>query len=87
MIQKRKQYQRQYYIRKHGLTDTDDEIKIIEQARKQMIAYEKQKERQKQQRLERGLKRKGRPFKTMEEKMKVESQMQQLNLIQFNKVD
>ncbi len=87
MIQKRKEYQRQYYIRKQGIADTDMETKIAEQARKQMIAYEKQKERQKHQRAERGLKRKGRPFKTPELKLKVESQMQQLNLIQFSNVD
>ena len=31
-----------------------------------MISYEKQKERQKQQRLARGLKPLGRPFKTIE---------------------
>ena len=56
MVEKRKQAQRLYYIRKRGLVDTDEETKIMEKAKKQMMSYEKQKERQRQQRADRGLK-------------------------------
>ena len=81
MIEKRKQAQRLYYIRKRGLSETDEETKIMEKAKKQMMSYEKQKERQRQQRAERGLKNKGRPFKTPEERAKRENIMEQVGEI------
>ena len=56
MVEKRKQAHRLHYIRKRGLVDTDEETKIMEKAKKQMMSYEKQKERQRQQRADRGLK-------------------------------
>ena len=69
MINRRREINRQYYIRKKGIPDDNDddkEKKLFERIEKQLLAYEKQKERQKRQRLERGLKPKGRPYKTSE---------------------
>ena len=69
MINRRREINRQYYIRKKGIPDDNDddkEKKLFERIEKQLLAYEKQKERQKRDRLERGLKPKGRPCKTRE---------------------
>ena len=69
MINRRREINRQYYIRKKGIPDDNDddkEKKLFERIEKQLLAYEKQKERQKRDRLERGLKPRGRPYKARE---------------------
>lgn len=79
MIEKRRHAQRLYYLRKQEINETDEEAKILDKAKKQMISYEKQKERQRQRRAERGLNSKGRPFKTTEDKSKADNLIKQLN--------
>jgi hypothetical protein len=82
IVARRKITQRQHYMRKRGITDDiPDEVKALEAANKQMISYEKQKARQRQQRLDRGLKPKGRPFKTKESELMLVNLMQQLGSI------
>ena len=56
-----------------------------------MISYEKQKERQRQQRAERGLKSKGRPYKTPEQKINRDNTINELtnitNITLLNNLD
>lgn len=72
VIEKRRHAQRLYYIRKRGINETDEEATVLDKAKKQMISYEKQKERQRQRRAGRGLNSKGRPFKTTKDKSKAD---------------
>ena len=78
MVEKMKQANKIYYMRKNGLTDAEKEEKLIEQAKRRLEAYERQKERQRQKRTEVG-KVRGRPFKTKENEARVTTLLNQLN--------
>jgi hypothetical protein len=66
LLEIRREVNRRYYVRKHGireLTDEEKALQVAERAIKKLQAYERQKARQMQRRHERGLKPLGRPRK------------------------
>lgn len=81
MLDKRRQTNRRYYMRKHGIVEKTAEEKmmqVVERAKKKLEAYERQKQRQKQQRVERGPLPKGRPYKSKENEEHNKVLMEQL---------
>ena len=78
MVEKMKQANKRYYMKKNGLTDAEKDEKLIEQAKRRLEAYERQKERQRQKRKELG-KVRGRPFKTKESEERAATLLIQLN--------
>ena len=83
MIEKRKIANKKYYMKKHNIDGEalilNEEQKTIERANKQILLYQKQLIRQRQQRIDAGPKKQGRPFKSPEREDKVIKLMDQLN--------
>ena len=79
MIERQKIANRNSYIRRRGIIDeVDIELKNKMRAENRLISYERQKQRQRQQRIDRGLKQKGRPFLNPENKINKEGCIKQL---------
>ena len=79
---KRQLASKRYYRKMRGIEEPNDEElkqKEVTKAINQLLAYEKQKERQRQQRHERGLKPKGRPFKSLESQANAINLLNQIN--------
>ena len=80
MISKRNEANRKYYERHRKDTPEDKEAKAIERAKKLLEAYEQRKLKLKQQRQELN-KPRGRPFKCIENQIKSEVLLNELNEI------
>ena len=69
MIERKKLATRKYYMKKHNIDGEalilNQEKLMIDRANKQILTYQKQLLRQRQQRIDAGPKRQGRPFKSL----------------------
>ena len=83
MLEKRKLANKKYYMKKHNIDGEalilNEEHRMIERANKQILLYQKQLARQKQQRIDAGPKKQGRPFKSSEKEDKAIQLLDQLN--------
>ena len=82
MIERKKLANRKYYMKKHNIDGEalilNQEKLMIDRANKQILTYQKQLLRQRQQRVDAGPKRQGRPFTSQENEEKRNQLISQL---------